>query len=109
MADTKDPDAVMDATEEMDAVATAVDTAPMDSMQTTPPAEGEAPAEQGLNLSDIRACVTIIDIVTKRGAFEGAEMADVGQVRNRLDNFLKAAAEAQAPAEGEAKAETTAA
>ena len=81
-----------------------VDTSDMDSMQTTPP-----PAdEQGLNLSDIRACVTIIDIVTKRGAFEGAEMADVGSVRNRLDNFLKAAAEAQAPAEGEAPAETEA-
>jgi hypothetical protein len=55
--------------------------------------------DQGLNLSDIRACVTIIDIVTKRGAFEGPEMADVGSVRNRLDNFLKAAAEAQKPAE----------
>ena len=39
MADTKD------ATEEMDAVATSVDTAVMDSMQTAPPAEGEAPAE----------------------------------------------------------------
>ena len=35
-------------------------------------------------------------------------MADVGSVRNRLDNFLKAAAEAQAPAEGEGEAETTA-
>ena len=99
MADTKD------ATEAMDTVAEAVDTAAMDSMQT-PPADGEVPTEQGLNLSDIRACVTIIDIVTKRGAFEGAELADVGSVRNRLDNFLKAAAEAQAPAEGEA--ETTA-
>jgi hypothetical protein len=96
MADTKD------ATEEMDAVATAVDTAPI----TPPPTEGEAPAEQGLNLSDIRACVTIIDIVTKRGAFEGAELADVGSVRNRLDNFLKAAAEAQAPVEGEAETKT---
>jgi len=60
--------------------------------------------EQGLNLSDIRACVTIIDIVTKRGAFEGVEMADVGLVRNRLDNFLKAAAEAQTPTEDEVEA-----
>ena len=79
-----------------------VDTSDMDSMQTTPPPTDE----QGLNLSDIRACVTIIDIVTKRGAFEGAEMADVGSVRNRLDNFLKAATEAQAPAEGEAETTT---
>ena len=101
MADTKDPDEAMD-------VVDTTDTSDMDAQQSTPPVPPAAePDEQGLNLSDIRACVTIIDIVTKRGAFEGAEMADVGQVRNRLDNFLKAAAEAQAPAEGEA--ETTAA
>jgi hypothetical protein len=74
-----------------------------EDLDTVAPAT-EAPAdEQGLNLSDIRACVTIIDIVTKRGAFEGAELADVGAVRNRLDNFLKAAAEAQTPDEEETK------
>ena len=83
------------------------DTSGMDAQQSTiptPPPATDEPNEQGLNLSDIRACVTIIDIVTKRGAFEGAELADVGSVRNRLDNFLKAAAEAQKPAE-EATAE----
>ena len=69
----------------------------------TPVPAAPPPTGDGLNVSDIRACVTIIDIVTKRGAFEGAELADVGSVRNRLDNFLKAAAEAQAPAEGEAE------
>ena len=100
MADTKDPDEAMD-------VVDTTDTSDMDAQQSTPPVPPAAESdEQGLNLSDIRACVTIIDIVTKRGAFEGAELADVGSVRNRLDNFLKAAAEAQAPAEGEAPAET---
>lgn len=54
------------------------------------------PEGQGLNLSDIRACVSIIDIVTKRGAFEGVELSDVGAVRNRLAGFLQAADEAQA-------------
>ena len=91
------------------AVEEVTDTSDMDAQQSTPPVPPAAePDEQGLNLSDIRACVTIIDIVTKRGAFEGAEMADVGSVRNRLDNFLKAAtaAEAQAPAEGEAETTT---
>ena len=103
MADTtKDPDEAMDAVD-------TTDTSGMDAQQSTPPVPPAAePDEQGLNLSDIRACVTIIDIVTKRGAFEGPEMADVGSVRNRLDNFLKAAAEAQAPAEGEAPTETEA-
>jgi len=55
----------------------------------------EGPRDDQLNLSDIRACVTIIDIVTKRGAFEGSELADVGAVRNRLDSFLTQAAAAQ--------------
>jgi len=96
MADTKDT------TEKMDEVVEAT-TAAADSIPPTPESN-----DQGLNLNDIRACVTIIDIVTKRGAFEGPEMADVGSVRNRLDNFLKAAAEAQAPAEDKAEAEATA-
>ena len=96
-----------DTTKKTDAVDADVDTTKMDAMQSTPVVPpADAPTdEQGLNLSDIRACVTIIDIVTKRGAFEGAEMADVGSVRNRLDNFLKAAAEPQAPAETEEETE----
>jgi len=43
-----------------------------------------------LALGDIEGCIKIIDIVTKRGAFEGSELADVGAVRNRLANFLQA-------------------
>ena len=68
----------------------------------TPVPAAPPPTGDGLNVSDIRACVTIIDIVTKRGAFEGAELADVGAVRNRLEKFLVAAVAAQ-----EAKAPTT--
>jgi len=49
--------------------------------------EQEAP---GIGLQDIAACVQIIDIVTKRGAFEGPELSDVGIVRNRLATFLEA-------------------
>ena len=49
----------------------------------------EAPVP-GIGLQDIAACVQIIDIVTKRGAFEGSELADVGTVRNRLSAFLDA-------------------
>ena len=97
-----------DTTKTEEAVEEVTDTSGMDAQQSTtptPPVPTAEPNEQGLNLSDIRACVTIIDIVTKRGAFEGAEMADVGSVRNRLDNFLKAAAEAQAPVETETETE----
>lgn len=61
--------------------------------EVAPPVENP-----GLSLNDITACVTIIDIVTKRGAFEGPEMADVGAVRNRLAAFIDAAKAAQEPA-----------
>ena len=60
--------------------------------EVAPPVENP-----GLSLNDITACVSIIDIVTKRGAFEGPEMADVGAVRNRLAAFLDAAKVAQTP------------
>jgi hypothetical protein len=49
------------------------------------------PTGDTLNLTDIAAVIQIIDIVTKRGAFEGNEMADVGAVRNRLEKFIRAA------------------
>lgn len=52
-----------------------------------------------IELKDIAACVTIIDIVTKRGAFEGAELADVGALRNRLSDFVSAHVEANKPEE----------
>jgi hypothetical protein len=61
--------------------------------EVAPPVENP-----GLSLNDITACVSIIDIVTKRGAFEGPEMADVGAVRNRLATFVDAAKAAQEPA-----------
>ncbi len=49
------------------------------------------PTGDTLNLTDIAAVIQIIDVVTKRGAFEGNELADVGAVRNRLEKFIKAA------------------
>ena len=63
----------------------------------------EAPVP-GIGLQDIAACVQIIDIVTNRGAFEGAELADVGTVRNRLSAFLDAN---KPPEAEEPKEETT--
>jgi hypothetical protein len=70
-----------------------------DKIEPTLTEEVAPPVENpGLSLNDITACVSIIDIVTKRGAFEGPEMADVGAVRNRLASFLDAAKAAQEPA-----------
>ena len=96
MADSNEE--IMDATAEM--IDTAAAVPPVADM----PEGTEAPAtDPGLNLNDIQGCVTIIDLVTKRGAFEGPELADVGAVRNRLAAFLEAAKAAQEPAEGGAE------
>ncbi len=58
--------------------------------ETTEPKIDEAPQPTGagLNLSDITSAVQIIDVCTKRGAFNGDELADVGAVRNRLQAFV---------------------
>ena len=79
-----------------------------DKIEPTLTEEVAPPVENpGLSLNDITACVSIIDIVTKRGAFEGPEMADVGAVRNRLAAFLAAAKAAQEPATEQPTEETT--
>lgn len=57
-----------------------------------------APEEQAapsLSLQDIATVAQIIDICSKRGAFEGGELEAVGAVRNRVVAFLQAAAPAQ--------------
>ena len=45
-----------------------------------------------LSLQDIATAVQVIDICSKRGAFEGQELEVVGGVRNRILSFLQAAA-----------------
>lgn len=51
--------------------------------------EQEAPQ---LSLQDIATMVQIIDIVSRRGGFEGQELEAVGGLRNRVVAFLNAAA-----------------
>jgi hypothetical protein len=45
---------------------------------------------EGISLNDLALIINIIDICTKRGAFEGNELLTVGQVRNKLEAFVKA-------------------
>ena len=67
----------------------------------------------GIGLQDIANAVRIIDIVTERGSFKGAELSSVGGVRDRLAAFIDAnnpspeeGVEAEPPlAEGEEEAE----
>jgi len=41
-----------------------------------------------LNLNDFANVVKIIDLVSRRGAFGGDELADVGILRNRFAMFV---------------------
>ena len=49
----------------------------------------EQEQEVQLSLNDIAAAVQIIDVVTKRGAFEGTELEAVGMLRNRFAKFVE--------------------
>jgi hypothetical protein len=62
----------------------------------TPAAE---PQIHSINLGDLNAVIRIIDVVTKRGAINGDELADVGAVRNRIQEFVTASTPVAAPAE----------
>jgi hypothetical protein len=61
-----------------------------------------APAPE-LNINDLVAMRNVIDVVTKRGAFQANELSSVGQLFDKLNAFLDAAQKAQpaAPAQGE--------
>jgi len=56
--------------------------------EQAPEAQQEAPAAPDLNVSDLNALKSIIDVATQRGAFKASEMEAVGKVYNRLSTFL---------------------
>ena len=51
------------------------------------PQASEQPAAD-LNVSDLAALKSIIDVATQRGAFRAAELEAVGKTYNKLSNFL---------------------
>ena len=57
-----------------------------------------------LNINDLAVMRSIIEISTKRGAFEAGELAPIGAVYTKLDTFLKAV-EAQQKAAKESEEE----
>jgi len=71
-----------------------------EEVNTTEATEEAAPVQ--LSLADLAAVVQIIDVASKRGAFEGPELESVGGVRNRLGAFVDAS---QPAPEEEAAAE----
>lgn len=46
-----------------------------------------------ISFQDLAIAINIIDVASKRGAFEGKDLSTVGQVRDRIQAFLVANAE----------------
>jgi uncharacterized protein YigE (DUF2233 family) len=51
--------------------------------------QGQAP---DLNLNDLAALRSIVDVASQRGTFKAAELESVGKIYNKLNNFLEAVA-----------------
>jgi uncharacterized phage protein gp47/JayE len=56
----------------------------------------QQPAGPDLNVSDLVALKSIIEIATQRGAFKAAELEAVGKTFNKLNAFLEAVAKKEA-------------
>lgn len=56
-----------------------------------------------LGIGDLAGAIQIIDVCSRRGAFEGSELENVGALRARLAAFVQA----NSPAPEEATEETT--
>lgn len=62
-----------------------------------------------LSLQDIATVVQMVDVVSRRGGFEGNEMAGVGMLRNKLELFLRQNAPEGEQPQGQMPAEAPAA
>jgi hypothetical protein len=79
-------------TEETVETTNSTETAPEQAQQTTPPE---------LNINDLVAMRSLIDVVTQRGAFKATELSGVGMLFDKLNRFVEAAQQQQTPAQGE--------
>lgn len=80
--------------------------------ETQAPEATEQQIPESVGLQDLQILLNIVDLASKRGAFQGAELSQVGAVFDKLNAFLTyvaeqqaAAAEAEAAEEEEATAE----
>jgi hypothetical protein len=49
----------------------------------------QQPAGPDLNITDLAALRSIVDVASQRGAFKAAELESVGKVYNKLNTFLE--------------------
>ena len=66
--------------------------------QDQPAPEAAAPQQGGadLNISDLVALKSIIEVASQRGAFKATELEAVGKTFNKLNAFLESVAKKEA-------------
>lgn len=64
-----------------------------ETAQTAAPQQPQGP---DLNVSDLVALKSIIEVATQRGAFKATELEAVGKTFNKLSSFLDAVAKKEA-------------
>ncbi len=66
--------------------------------ETAAPAPETAPAAPpaDLNISDLVALKSIVEVASQRGAFKAAELEAVGKTFNKLNTFLESVAKKEA-------------
>ena len=78
--------------------------------ETTETATQEEPVMPSVTVNDLVNVYNIIDLASKRGAFQANELSSVGAVANKVKEFVdhvQAAQKAATEAEGGAEAEVT--
>jgi len=78
-----------------------------EKQETAAPEASQAPS---VSVNDLVNIYNIIDLASKRGAFQANELASVGAVANKVKEFVdhvQAAQQAAADAEGGAEADVT--
>lgn len=64
--------------------------------EAAPQTAPEAASGPDLNVSDLAALRSIIEVATQRGAFKAAELEAVGKTFNKLNSFLEAVSKKEA-------------
>jgi len=62
----------------------------MDTTKTEQPIEQKPAVAPQLAINDLAAVVQMIDVVSRRGAFEGSELTAVGTLRAKFADFVQA-------------------
>jgi len=57
--------------------------------QTTTTTQTEQPAGPDLNINDLLAVRSVMEVASQRGAFKASELESVGKIYNKLNNFLE--------------------